>query len=85
MAATVTAWAVASRTAPSSPAITIAIASARTALAPAFRTRYARLDRRYHSVHAVEVRLVIGIELRAAFDHRRGRALRHCNCRRSWL
>ncbi len=61
----------------SSPTIAIAIAAAAgPAFARAFRTRSACLYRRYHSIHPVEVRLVVGVEISAAFDHCRGRALR---------
>jgi hypothetical protein len=78
----------AARTASSTaaPAITITIAATAggTSLAPAFRTRDARFYRRYYSIYTVEVRLIIGIELGATFDHRRGRALRNCVRHRRW-
>ncbi len=62
-------------TAPAAIAIAIATTAAGTSLTRAFRPRRARLYRRNHSIHTVEVRLIVGIELGAAFDHRRGRAL----------
>jgi hypothetical protein len=61
-------------TAPPTIAIAIATTAAGTSLTRAFRPRRARLYRRHHSIHAVEVRLIVRIEIRAAFDHRRGRA-----------
>jgi hypothetical protein len=72
-----TSWA-ATRTAATAPttiAITIATAAG-ASVTRAFRTRATRLYRRNHSIHTVEVWLVIRIELCAAFDHCRGRALR---------
>jgi hypothetical protein len=79
MAATVTSRATASRaasaTAPPAIAITITATAAGTSVTRTFRTRRTRLYRRDHSIHTVEVRLVIGIEIRAAFDYCRGCAL----------
>ncbi len=51
------------------PAIAITTASAGTSLTRAFRTRCARFDRGYDSIYPVEVWLVIGVKIRAAFDH----------------
>jgi hypothetical protein len=60
------------------PAITITIATAAgTPFARTFRTSDTRVYRRDYSVYTVEVRFLIRIELRAAFDHRCGCALRH--------
>ena len=70
------AWA-ASTTA--TPAIAIAIATAAaagTSFTRTFRTRGACLYRRDYSIHAVEVWLIVSIEIRAAFDHCRRRSLR---------
>lgn len=60
-------------------AITITTASAGTAFAgsAAFGTRCACFDRCNHSVYAIEVGLVISVEIRAAFDDRGRCALRH--------
>jgi hypothetical protein len=55
-------------------AIAIATTAAGTSLTRAFGPRRARFYRRNHSIHTVEVRLIVRIEIRAAFDHRRGRA-----------
>jgi len=71
-----TAWAAAA-TAPPAIAIAIAPAAAGTSVSRALRTRGARVYRRNHSIHTVEVWLVIRVELGTAFDHCRGRALRH--------
>jgi len=71
----------ASATAPSAIAIAIAATAAGTSLPRTFWTRGTRLDRRNYSIHTVEVRLLIRVELGTAFDHCRGRALRHCGCR----
>ena len=71
-----TAWA-ASATAPPAIAIAITTAAAGTSLPRTFWTRGTCLDRRNYSIHTVEVRLVIRVELGTAFDHCRGRALRH--------
>ena len=80
MAATVTSW-TASRTSSSSspPAITITTAAG-TSFSRTFRTRCSGFYGRYHSIHAVEVRLVIRIEIRAALDHRCRCTLWHCRC-----
>ena len=60
------------------PAIAIATAAGTsTTVTSTFRTRGASLARRNHSVYAVEVRLVIRIEVRASFDYRRRSALRN--------
>ncbi len=81
MAATVTsrtaAGAPTRAAASAAPAISIAIATtaAGTSLAPTFWTRRTCLYRRNDTIHTVEVRLIIGIELCSAFDHCRGRAL----------
>lgn len=77
-----TSWA-ATRTAATAPttiAITIA-AAAGASITRAFRTHATRLYRRNYSIHAVEVRLIVRIELCAAFDHCRGCALRNYRCR----
>jgi hypothetical protein len=60
------------------PAITIAIATtaAGTSFTRSFRTRGTCLYRRDHSIHTVEVRLIVRIEIRAAFDHCRRGSLR---------
>jgi hypothetical protein len=64
----------ASATAP--PAITITItAAAGASVTRTFRTHSARLYRRDYSVHTVEVRLIVRIELCAALDHCRGRGV----------
>ena len=77
MATTVTSSRTAARAASSTatPAIAIAIAAtaAGTSFTRAFRTRGPCFYRRNYSIHSVEVRLIVGIEIRAAFDHcRRG-------------
>ena len=83
MATTVTsltsAWAATRAASTASPAITITIATAAagTSLTCTFRTRSSCFYRRNHSsIDTVEVRLVIRVELRAAFNHCRGCALR---------
>ena len=83
MATTVTSLAAAGTTSASPPpTITIAITSAAgTAFTRTFRTRGARFYRCNDSVYAVEVWLIVRIELRAAFDHCRRCALRHCGRR----
>jgi hypothetical protein len=60
------------------PAITIAIATTAdgTSFPRSFRARGACLYRRDHSIHPVEVRLIVRIEIRAAFDHCRRGSLR---------
>jgi hypothetical protein len=61
-----------------SAATAIAIAtSAGTAFtrAGAFRSSAASIDRRHDAIHAIEIRLIVGIEICATFDHSRGRAL----------
>lgn len=88
MATTVTsrtaAWAT-SASAPSTITITIATAAAGTSVSRTFWTRRNRLYRRNDSIHTVEVRLIIRIEIRAAFDYRRGRrALWNAVRRRRW-
>jgi len=76
VATTVTSRA-AARTATATAPPAIAIASATAArFTRTFRTRGSRLYRRDYSIHTVEVRLIIRIELCAAFDHCRGRGLR---------
>ena len=65
-----------SATAAPTIAIAIATAAAGTPFTRAFRTRSPCLYRRNNSVNAVEVRLIIGIEICAAFDHCCGGALR---------
>jgi hypothetical protein len=79
VATTVTSRTAARATSASAPTtIAIAIATAAgTSLTRTFRTRGTRVHRRNYSIHTVEVGLIIGIELRAAFDHRCGCALRH--------
>jgi hypothetical protein len=72
-----TAAGTATATAPPAIPITIATAAAGASFARTFRTRGTCLDRRDYSIHTVEVRLIIWIELRAAFDHCRGCALGH--------
>lgn len=67
----------ASASAPPTIAITIATTAAGTSLTRAFWPRRACLYRRNDSIHTVEVRLIIRIEIRAAFDHCRGCALRN--------
>jgi hypothetical protein len=77
VATTVTALTAARTTSASAPttiAITIAT-TAGTSLTRTFRTRGTRLYRCHDSIHTVEVRLIIGIEIRAAFDYCRGCAL----------
>jgi hypothetical protein len=63
------------------PAITIAIAasSAGPPLARAFRTSRARFNRRNHSIDPVEIRFVVSVEIRAAFDHSGRCALRRAS------
>lgn len=84
MATTVTsrtaAWATTRATSTAPPAITIAIAaSAAGSSLPrrTFWTRCARFYRRNNAIHAVEVRLIVRVELCAAFDHGR-RCARRC-------
>ena len=69
------AWA-ASTTA--TPAISIAIATtaAGTSFTRAFRTRGACLYRRNYSLYTVEIWFIVGVEIRAAFDHCCGGSLR---------
>ncbi len=68
------AWAT---SASATPTITITIATAAgTSVSRTFWTRGTRLYRRHNSIHTVEVRLIVRIEIRAAFDYCRGRALR---------
>src|ERR1035437_1868779 len=76
MTSRTTSWTAARTAATAAPAIAIAIATtaAGTSLTRAFGPRRARFYRRNHSLHTVEVRLSVRIEIRAAFDHRRGRA-----------
>ncbi len=76
MATAVTSLA-ASRTASASapPTVAITITARGTTFTPAFRTRGARLHRCNYAVHTVEVRLILRIEIRAAFDDCRGCAL----------
>src|ERR1019366_634918 len=76
MATTVT-----SLTASRAIAIAIAAPGAGRYLSPTFWTRGPRLDRRNYSIHTVEVRLLIRVELCTAFDHCCGCTLRHCGCR----
>lgn len=71
----------ASATAPPAIAIAIAATAAGTCLSRTFWTRGPRLDRRNYSIHTVEVRLLIRVELCTAFDHCCGCTLRHCGCR----
>ena len=71
----------ASATAPPAIAIAITTAAAGTSLPCTFGTGCTRLDRRNYSIHTVEVRLVIRVELGTTFDHCRGCALRHCRGR----
>lgn len=72
MATTVTpltaARATSSTATPSIP-IPIAATAAGPSLARTFRTPDTCFYRRYDSIHTVEVRLVIGVEVRAALDH----------------
>lgn len=82
MATTVTsrtaAWA-ATGTATSTTTTTITIAvsatPARTSFTPTFGTR-AGFNRCHYSIDAIEVWLIIRIEIRAPFDHRGRRSLR---------
>jgi hypothetical protein len=79
VAATVTsrtAWAATRAAATATPAIAITIAATGTSFTRTFWTRSARFYRRDYSIHTVEVRLIIGIEVCAAFDHCRGGSLR---------
>jgi hypothetical protein len=68
------AWA-ASATAATAIAIATSAGTAFTRAA-AFGTSGASLDRRYDAIHAIEIRFIVGIEICAAFDDCRGRALR---------
>ena len=61
-------------------AVAIATAAAGTSFTPALGTRRARFHRRDDSIDAVEVWLIVGVKIRAAFDHRRRRTLR-CSLR----
>lgn len=59
------------------PAIAITPATGTSLARPAaFRTANACLNGGYHAVDAVEVRFVVRIEIRAAFDYCGGRSLR---------
>ena len=85
MTSLTTAWAAARSAASSTPAIAITAATrtsfTRTAT---LWTTHSRLDRTHHAVHTVKIRLVIGIEIRAAFDHRGRCALRRLVSHRRW-
>ena len=66
--------------------IAIAIASAaRTTFPRTFRASGTGFNRRDDSIDAVEVRLIIGVEIRAAFDHCCRRAVRGRRRRRAHL
>ena len=78
--ASLTAAGTASPTAPATIAITPAAWTTLTS-ATTFRTAGTGFDGRYDSIHAVEVGLVVGIEIRAAFNHCCGHALRYWRCR----
>jgi hypothetical protein len=78
--ASLTASGTASPTAPATIAITPAAWTTLTS-ATTFRTAGTGFDGRYDSIHAVEVGLVVGIEIRAAFNHCCGHALRYWRCR----
>jgi hypothetical protein len=78
VAATVTSLTAGTTAATAPPAITITIATAAgTSVTRTFWTRGARLNRGNDSLHTVEVRLIIRIEIRAAFDYCCGCA---CGC-----
>src|SRR5260221_2345870 len=87
MATTVTSSRAAARaaSAPAPPAIAVAIATtaARTSFTCTFRPRRACLYRGDYSIYTVEVRFIIRVEIRAAFDHRRRGSLRSA-VRRRW-
>ena len=76
MAAPVTSGPAARATSASAPPAIAITTTAGTAFASTFRTRDTRLDRCHHSVHPVEIWLIVGVEIRATFDYRCGRALR---------
>ena len=64
-------WSATRTSATSSATIAVAITSAAagTSLAPAFWTRCARFYRRHHTIHPVEVGLIVGIEIRATLNY----------------